>query len=65
MKRDLSERPLTIAVLLGFVALAACILSGCAGGVVYENDNGPRGPERVSIPGMAWPRPLSCDGKVP
>lgn len=42
-------------LLLGFAFVAACILSGCAGGVVYENANGSRGPEKVSIPRMVWP----------
>lgn len=45
-----------LAIAIGtIVAVASC---GCRG--QYENENGPRGPERVSW-GPGWPEANPCD----
>lgn len=44
--------------------LCALALTGCTGGgVVYENDNGPRGPERISLPSYGVQYPGVLDGQ--
>lgn len=46
---------------LAAALMAAFLLAGCAVG--YENENGPRGPERFTA-GAEWPEPptLGCEG---
>ena len=55
----LMKKGLDWAVLL-LALVILLLLVGCR--FDYENDNGPRGPERFSV-GGAWPKPLSCEGK--
>lgn len=44
--------------------LCALALPGCTGGgVIYENDNGPRGTEKISLPSYGVQYPGVVDGK--
>lgn len=44
--------------------LCALALPGCTGGgAIYENDNGPRGPERIALPSYGVQYPGFMEGK--